>query len=119
MSPTAKRGGIPIDPSASRRPRERQGEHLDEWLTAVDRCEVDALRRFGAGLTRDLDAVRAGLTDPWSNGQTEGQVHRLKLLKRQMYVRTAPQPRRSHGRTPSLEVSVTIWCTKPEHGSRG
>ena len=67
--------------------RERQGEHLDEWLTAVDRCEVDALRRFGAGLTRDLDAVRAGLTDPWSNGQTEGQVHRLKLLKRQMYGR--------------------------------
>jgi transposase len=38
-------------------------------------------------LKRDYDAVKAGLTLEWSNGQTEGQVHRLKLLKRQMYGR--------------------------------
>jgi transposase len=31
--------------------------------------------------------VRAGLSEPWSNGQTEGQIHQLKLLKRQMYGR--------------------------------
>ncbi|MDQ3549010.1 MAG: ISL3 family transposase [Chloroflexota bacterium] len=62
--------------------RERQGEQLDAWLAEVADCEIPALRRFAAGLRRDLDAVRAGLTEPWSNGQTEGQVHRLKLLKR-------------------------------------
>ena len=67
--------------------RERQGEQLDAWLAEVAACEIPALRRFAAGLRRDLDAVRAGLTEPWSNGQTEGQVHRLKLLKRQMYGR--------------------------------
>ncbi len=38
-------------------------------------------------LKRDDDAVKAGLTLSWSNGQTEGQVHRLKLFKRQMYGR--------------------------------
>jgi transposase len=42
---------------------------------------------FAAGLKKDSDAVKAGLTLEWSNGQTEGQVHRLKLLKRQMYGR--------------------------------
>ena len=67
--------------------RERQGDQLDAWLAEVEECEVSALRRFAAGLRRDLDAVRAGLTEAWSNGQTEGQVYRLKLLKRQMYGR--------------------------------
>jgi transposase len=41
------------------------------------------------GLRRDWVAVSAGLELPWSNGQTEGQVNRLKLLKRQMYGRAA------------------------------
>jgi transposase len=36
---------------------------------------------------RDFDAVRAALTLPYSNGQTEGQVNKLKSLKRQMYGR--------------------------------
>ena len=38
-------------------------------------------------LKKDYEAVKAGLTLAWSNGQTEGQVHRLKLIKRQMYGR--------------------------------
>jgi transposase len=67
--------------------RERQGEGLNAWRTEVAGCEVPALRRFAAGLTRDLDAVRAGLSEDWSNGQTEGHVNRLKTLKRQMYGR--------------------------------
>lgn len=45
------------------------------------------LRRFAQGLLLDIDAVRAGLTLQWSNGQTEGQINRLKTLKRQMYGR--------------------------------
>ncbi len=47
------------------------------------------LRRFVSGLTRDRDAVEAALHLPWSNGPVEGQVHRLKLIKRQMYGRAS------------------------------
>jgi transposase len=42
---------------------------------------------FAAGLAQDGAAVRAALTRPWSSGQAEGQITRLKLLKRQMYGR--------------------------------
>jgi len=63
--------------------RERQGARLDAWLAEADACDVPALRRFAAGLRGDLAAVRAGLTEIWSNGMTEGFVHKLKLLKRQ------------------------------------
>jgi transposase len=67
--------------------RERGGARLDNWLGEVETCEVPALRRFAQGLRADLEAVRAGLTEPWSNGPTEGFVHKLKLLKRQAYGR--------------------------------
>jgi len=43
------------------------------------------METFAAGLKQDGDAIRAALTTPWSNGQTEGQVNRLKTIKRQMY----------------------------------
>jgi transposase len=67
--------------------REREGERLDEWLDRVEKQGIPELQSFAAGLRKDYDAVKAGLTLEWSNGQTEGQVHRLKLLKRQMYGR--------------------------------
>ncbi len=46
-----------------------------------------AVETFAAGLERDGAAVRSALTTSWSNGQAEGQITRLKLLKRQMYGR--------------------------------
>jgi transposase len=61
--------------------REQRSADLDAWLTKTDQSE---LRSFAESLRKDLRAVRAALTLPWSNGQTEGQVHRLKLIKRQM-----------------------------------
>jgi transposase len=64
--------------------RERRSEDLDDWLARTDHS---ALHSFGESLRKDLRAVRAALTLPWSNGQTEGQVHRLKLIKRQMHGR--------------------------------
>lgn len=67
--------------------RERQSDRLDGWLLEVDACDVPALRRFAHGLRDDLDAVRAGLREVWSNGPTEGFVHKLKLVKRQSYGR--------------------------------
>jgi transposase len=48
---------------------------------------IEALARFVRGLQDDLPAVTAGLTVEWSNGVTEGQIHRLKLVKRQGYGR--------------------------------
>jgi transposase len=67
--------------------RERQGERLDGWLQKVETQGIIELKNFAQGVKRDYDAVKAGLTLEWSNGQTEGQVNRLKLLKRQMYGR--------------------------------
>jgi transposase len=46
------------------------------------------LKSFADGLLTDEATVRAALSSEWSNGQTEGQVNRLKMLKRQMYGRT-------------------------------
>jgi transposase len=48
---------------------------------------IAEVARFARGLQDDLHAIQAGLTLEWSNGVTEGQVHRLKLMKRQGYGR--------------------------------
>ena len=62
-------------------------KELDTWLTDARTAGVRAMETFAAGLEQDGAAVRAALTTPWSNGQAEGQVTRLKLLKRQMHGR--------------------------------
>ncbi len=45
------------------------------------------MQSFAAGLRKDREPVRAGLTEEWSNGCVEGFIHKLKLLKRQGYGR--------------------------------
>ena len=67
--------------------RERQAEALAPWLEAAQQSGLADLGSFASGLRRDFAAVQAALTVEWSNGQTEGQVNRLKLIKRQMYGR--------------------------------
>lgn len=62
---------------------------LEAWLTKAGSCGVTAVQTFAAGLEQDGAAVRAALTLPWSSGQAEGQINRLKLLKRQMYGRAS------------------------------
>jgi transposase len=69
--------------------RQRQGAHLDAWLTQVAQSPIVALHRFAKGLADDYAAVKAGLTLPWSNGPVEGHITRLKLLKRQMFGRAS------------------------------
>ena len=69
--------------------RERRCEDLMPWIDDVREGETTTFKRFVSGIMRDLDAVRNALLLPWSNGQTEGQVNRLKLIKRQMYGRAA------------------------------
>ena len=67
--------------------RERRVEQLDPWLDQAQASGVRELRRFALGLRQDYAAVRAALEYEWSQGQTEGQVNRLKQIKRQMYGR--------------------------------
>jgi transposase len=67
--------------------RERRGCDLEAWITAATDSGLDALARFARGLRDDLAAVTSALTLEWSNGPAEGQVTRLKLLKRQGYGR--------------------------------
>jgi transposase len=67
--------------------RERQHESLLPWLEDVALSGISALTGFANGIKQDLAAVTNALSLPWSNGQVEGQVNRLKLIKRQMYGR--------------------------------
>jgi transposase len=67
--------------------RRLEGGDLDGWLKDAEGSRSTALQSFALGLRKDLDAVRAGLTEEWSNGCVEGFVHKLKLLKRQGYGR--------------------------------
>ncbi len=67
--------------------RERRGADLEAWMAEATHSGIEALARFARGLQEDLVAIKAGLTLEWSNGVTEGQIHRLKLVKRQGYGR--------------------------------
>lgn len=57
---------------------------LDPWIASAG---ASLIASFAGGITRDKEAVRSAITEPWSNGQTEGQITKLKLVKRQMYGR--------------------------------
>jgi transposase len=67
--------------------RQRQPERLDPWLKRATTSAVDAVQRFAAGLYEDYEAVKAGVTLPWSTSPVEGHINRLKMLKRQMFGR--------------------------------
>jgi transposase len=67
--------------------RNRTGEKLDAWLTQVASSNLPELQSFAAGIEKDKDAVRAGLTWWINNGVVEGHVTKLKLIKRQGYGR--------------------------------
>jgi transposase len=64
--------------------RNETTEDLEDWL---QEAEGTALTSFAAGLRKDLDAVKAAVDLPWSTSPVEGQINRLKMLKRIMYGR--------------------------------
>ena len=68
--------------------QDRDTDAMKSWLVKSIESNIPELKRFVTGIQRDYEAVIAAVQQPWSNGQVEGQVHRLKLLKRQMYVRS-------------------------------
>jgi transposase len=69
--------------------RGRQGDQLESWLRAAEGAGIKEMKNLAQSLRRDYDAFKAGLTTESSNGQTEGQVNRLKMIKRTMYGRAS------------------------------
>jgi transposase len=67
--------------------RERRGAQLEEWIADVQSTGPPELRGFSRNLHRDWLAVHAGFTVHWSSGPVEGNINRLKLIKRQMFGR--------------------------------
>jgi len=65
--------------------RKREGYRLDAWLERIAASDLTELQSFAAGVEKDKAAVKAGLTWSINNAQVEGQVTKLKLLKRTMY----------------------------------
>jgi transposase len=64
--------------------RQKVTSALTPW---IERARDSLVASFANGVAKDESAVRAAISSPWSNGQTEGQVTKLKLVKRQMYGR--------------------------------
>ena len=64
--------------------RTRLTGDLNPWL---ERARSSLVASFAKGVAKDIRAIRAAISLPWSNGETEGQMTTLKLLKRQMYGR--------------------------------
>jgi transposase len=66
---------------------ERDERALDPWLHLAETSTVAEVRTFAASVRRDQAAVQAALDHAWSSGRVEGQVTKIKLVKRQMYGR--------------------------------
>ena len=64
--------------------RKRAVDTFDHWL---EQAKSSIVTSFANGILKDRAAVVAAITSAWSNGQTEGQITKLKLVKRQMYGR--------------------------------
>jgi transposase len=97
--------------------RQRQPAQLDPWLQRATTSTLEALQRFAQGLYEDYEAIRAGVTVPWSTGPVEGHINRLKMLKRQMFGRAhldllsrrfvgASGRTQTHGRAQSAPVAA-------------
>jgi transposase len=67
--------------------RERQANLLDDWLQDCEKCEVPDLQTFAEGLKREYSAMKGALQFSYSNGPVEGQINKLKYVKRSMYGR--------------------------------
>ena len=67
--------------------RERSSNKFNEWLRSAIQSKLKEFESFARGLSEDYEAVKNALCFKWSNGQLEGQVNRLKLIKRMMYGR--------------------------------
>src|SRR5581483_4000558 len=69
--------------------RQEEGETLERWLADCATSNLRPFQSFAKTLQQDGAAVHAAITEPWSTGQVEGQITRVKLIKRQMYGRAS------------------------------
>jgi len=69
--------------------RFHQPAHFDAWFEHCCTAAVPELQHFATGMRREEGALRAALSEPWSTGPVEGQITRLKSIKRQMYGRAS------------------------------
>jgi transposase len=65
----------------------KQGHKLKKWIAKAMKCPIHELKAFAKGLLTDFSAVKNAFSLQWSNGQVEGQINKLKTVKRQMYGR--------------------------------
>lgn len=65
--------------------QDRKSQGFVSWVARAKQCPYLEVQHFAQGLEKEEAAFQAALTEPWSTGQVEGQITRLKLLKRQMY----------------------------------
>ena len=66
---------------------EQARRRLEEWTQRAKESGITELKAFAVKLLQDTDAVVAAMVLPYSQGQTEGRVNKLKLVKRSMYGR--------------------------------
>ena len=76
--------------------REHDVDGLYAWLHGTQACPIPELCRVATGMWLDRQAIEAAVTMEWSNGHVEGQVNRLKVLKRSMYGRAKLDLLRQH-----------------------
>ncbi|WP_126247184.1 ISL3 family transposase [Chitinophaga rhizosphaerae] len=69
--------------------KERTSAGLKEWIWKVENSAIPELRGFANGLLQDFEPVKNAFDYPWSNGPVEGNVNKLKTIKRQMYGRSS------------------------------
>jgi transposase len=67
----------------------KKADLVEPWLARAQGCSLSALQTFATGLLRELEAFKAAVTLPWSNGPLEGNINKLKFIKRQMYGRAS------------------------------
>ena len=79
---------------------------LHRWIERARASGIMSIQNFESQLRRDILAVEAAVTERWSNGPVEGQVNRLKTLKRQMYGRAGAQLLRARLIPPPLDFAL-------------
>ena len=82
--------------------------HLRQWIENAKRSEFGQLVRFAYGLQKDISAVAAAVDTKWSSGQVEGQINRLKMIKRQMFGRAGFQLLRARVLPVYPQVAVSV-----------
>jgi transposase len=90
--------------------RERQAPALEDWLARATASGIPELQTFATGIERDKPAVEAALSLSFSNGQVEGQVNRVKLIKRMAYGRANFDLLRQRVLAPTGSSSVHGKC---------